>query len=276
MPDALCYCLDRRILQDVESLCAQYDIRVKSTLEYSTAFDWVKLRAFDCMVLDPNVPEPERMKLTEKLWMHDPATPVYVYDPNSELGERASDLVIEGLLPIAAGHARDRMSRLFDTLKKSGGRVSEPFRVLVVEDLDSPRDIVCSYIEGFGFGQVDGVESAREALRVLLEDPAKYSCVVTDMKMPEVTGKELIEQIRLHPKLQNLPVIVLTAYGTADTLIDCLKAGASGFLVKPPKRQDLLRELGRAMRITRNNESPRLTGQDEADLLRRIILDKGI
>ncbi len=276
MPDALCYCLDKRILQDVEGLCAGHDIRLKSSLEYSAAFDWAKLRAFDCLVLDPNVPEPERTKLTEKLWRHDPATPVYVYDPYSELGERASDLVLEGLLPIASGNARERLNRLLDTLKKSGGRTHEPFGVLVVEDLDSPRDIICTYIEAFGFGHVDGVGSANEALSVLIATPDKYSCVVTDMKMPQVTGKELIEQIRKHPKLQNLPVIVLTAYGTADTLIDCLKAGASGFLVKPPKRQDLLRELGRAMRIVRNKESPRLTGQEEADLLRRLLLDRGI
>lgn len=276
MPDILCYCPDRRILQDVEAICARYELRIKSTLDYATALDWAKLRGFDCVVWDPNVNEAERARLTELLWKHDPATSVYVYDPRGELGEKASELVIEGILPIAAGNARERLSRILDTVRKSGDRTKEPFRVLVVEDLDSPRDIVCSYIEGFGFGQVDGVSSAKEALAVLSADPSKYSCVVTDIRMPEVSGKELVEQVRRHPNLQNIPVIMLTAYGTADTLIECLKAGASGFLVKPPKRQDLLRELGRAMRIVRNQESPRLTGQDEADLLRRILTDKGL
>lgn len=276
MPDILCYCADKEILQGVEALCNANDLRFKSTLEYSSAIEWLKLKSFDCLVIDPNITEAERSKLSEKLWQQDPASAVYVYDPKGQLGDLSAEYVIEGLMPLSAGNAKERLNRIFQTLKKGGERTSGQFRVLVVEDLDSPRDIICSYIEGFGYGTVDGVSSANEALTVLTADPAKYSCIVTDIRMPNMTGKELIEQVRLHPKLQMLPIIVLTAYGTADTLVDCLKAGASGFLVKPPKRNDLMRELGRAMRIIQNQESPRLTGQEEADLLRKILLDRGI
>lgn len=275
MPDILCYCADKEILEGVEAMCNTHEIRFKSTFEFSKAMEWLKIKAFDCLVIDPNIDELERAKLSEKLWQQDPASAVYVYDPNGQLGERSAELVIEGLMPISAGNAAERLNRILQGIKK-GGENGVEFRVLVVEDLDSPRDIICSYIEGFGYGVVDGVSSAQEALKVLTAEPAKYSCIVTDIRMPNMTGKELLEQIRKHPKIKNLPVVMLTAYGTADMLVDCLKAGASGFLVKPPKRIDLMRELGRAMRIVQNKESPRLTGQEEAELLRKILLDRGL
>lgn len=275
MPDILCYCADTDILQAVESLCTANDVRLKSTIDFVTALEWVKLKPFDCIILDPHINEKERGSLAEQLWKHDPASAVYVFDPKGEIGERSTEFVVEGFVPLSAGNATERLNKIIQLLKKSGENKKEPFRVLVVEDLDSPRDIICSYIEGFGYGSVDGVSSAKEALHLLTTDPLKYACIVTDIRMPKMNGKELIEQIRKHPKILMLPVLVLTAYGTSDMLIDCLKAGATGFLVKPPKRLDLMRELGRAMRIAKNHESPRLTGQEEAELLRKILMDRG-
>jgi FixJ family two-component response regulator len=73
-----------------------------------------------------------------------------------------------------------------------------------------------------------------------------------------------------------LPVIVLTAHGTVDALVDCLKAGASGFLVKPPAAKDLQHELGRAKRIAEHQLSPRLATDNEADSIRQILEDRDL
>ncbi|NDC38575.1 MAG: response regulator [Proteobacteria bacterium] len=135
--------------------------------------------------------------------------------------------------------------------------------------------MICSFVETMGFGQVQGCRSAKEALSLLTTDPSAYFCVITDMRMPDISGEQLIEQIRRHPKLLHLPVIVLTAYGSADNLLGCLRAGASGFLVKPPKRSDMARELGRAYRIALREGSPRLASPDEVEALRGVLEQRG-
>src|SRR5690606_29971959 len=111
---------------------------------------------------------------------------------------------------------------------------------------------------------IKGVASAKEAITELTESPEGYHCVLTDVRMPEMTGRDLIEYMRGDQKLKTMPVIVLTAIGTIENLVDCLKAGASGFLVKPPKKDDILRELSRAFRIVAGGENPRLAEPEEA------------
>lgn len=276
MPNILCYCHDRIVLQEIEALCSAIDLRIKSTVDFSTATEWLKILSFEALIIEPFVIEQERGTLCEMLWQKNPSASAYMYDPTERSKDRSSEYVLEGLIPICSTNSRDRIKKILEHAKKTSDHFLDPFRVLVVEDLDSPRDIICSYIESFGFGTVDGVSSAKEALTALESKSGYYSCIVTDVKMPEVTGKELIELVRRHSQLQHLPIVVLTAYGTIDCLIDCLKAGASGFLVKPPKRRDLLKEISRAMRISRNKESPRLTSQEEAELVRNMLEQKGI
>jgi FixJ family two-component response regulator len=127
-----------------------------------------------------------------------------------------------------------------------------------------------------GFDYVEGKRSVKEAIAALEGEPEKFSCIVTDIRMPEVSGQKLIEFVRNHEKLKHIPIIALTAYGTVDILVECLKAGASGFLVKPPRKPDLSRELGRALRITTRGACPRLASHDEAEVLREILIDRGM
>jgi FixJ family two-component response regulator len=66
---------------------------------------------------------------------------------------------------------------------------------MVVDDLDSPRDIICSFVETMGFSQVQGCRSAKEALSLLTAEPERYFCIITDMRMPDVSGEQLIDRI---------------------------------------------------------------------------------
>jgi len=88
-------------------------------------------------------------------------------------------------------------------------------------------------------------------------------------------GWELIEKVRNEATLKHVPIIALTAYGTADNLMKCLQAGASGFLVKPPSKAQLSRELSRAKRIILNAENPRLVQPEDVDVMRDVLAEKG-
>jgi FixJ family two-component response regulator len=145
-----------------------------------------------------------------------------------------------------------------------------------VEDLESPRDIICVYLESLGFNDVSGVASAGEALALLEENPTKFSCVVTDIRMPQVSGAELIKKLRSDKRFSSLPIVVLTAYGTVDCLLDCLRNGASGFLVKPPKKSDMIREMGRAIRIRESGRHARLASAEEVEYVHDLLEKRGL
>ena len=57
-------------------------------------------------------------------------------------------------------------------------------------------------------------------------------------------------------------------------LIECLKVGASGFMVKPPRKKDLVREISRALRICRDHKDPRLASSEEAELVSELLLKR--
>lgn len=145
--------------------------------------------------------------------------------------------------------------------------------ICLVEDLDSPRFIISSYLEALSYGKVLGASGAHEAFNLLLAEPDSFFCVITDINMPEVSGIELIAKIRNTNETAHIPAIVLTSYGSMENLIECVKAGATGFLVKPPKKVALQTELEKAIRIIVNKQSPRICRPEDAHLLEHLLAD---
>ena len=78
-------------------------------------------------------------------------------------------------------------------------------------------------------------ENGSEALNLFKK--RKFDLVVTDMKMPEMTGIEVLQGVKkLSP---DVPVILITAYGTVSTAVEAMKEGAAEFIMKPFSLDDL-------------------------------------
>ncbi|MCC6954594.1 MAG: sigma-54-dependent Fis family transcriptional regulator, partial [Deltaproteobacteria bacterium] len=75
---------------------------------------------------------------------------------------------------------------------------------------------------------------------------AKPDLIVTDMKMPEMTGLELLAKVR-ESDLQ-VPVVLITAYGTINQAVEAMRNGAFDFITKPFSAEDLERVVGRALK----------------------------
>ena len=75
-----------------------------------------------------------------------------------------------------------------------------------------------------------------------------YDLVVTDLKMPNVSGLELLQALR-HRDSQT-PVIMMTAYGDVDTAVESMRLGAYDFIQKPFKLSDMRRQVAAALRAT--------------------------
>ena len=109
--------------------------------------------------------------------------------------------------------------------------------VLIVDDEDDIRELLELSLLRMGLG-CDAAGSVAEA-RACLERQ-RYRLCLTDMRLPDGDGFELVEYIQQH--LPGLPVAVITAFGSIDTAIRALKLGAFDFVTKPIELK-VLREL---------------------------------
>ncbi|HUC86277.1 MAG TPA: PAS domain S-box protein [Candidatus Acidoferrales bacterium] len=103
--------------------------------------------------------------------------------------------------------------------------------------------------------EVTSRTSAREAMALFLEDPARFDLIITDLTMPEMSGSELARQLRA--RRQDLPILLATGF-TADFNLDNLKAaGISEVLEKPVAMAALAGALQRVFPSSNNHEGGR-------------------
>ncbi len=100
--------------------------------------------------------------------------------------------------------------------------------ILVVDDEEHQRKVLGGFLRKRGFG-VDAAGGADEALRAV--SSRAVDLVLTDLRMPGRDGVQLLDAI--HGINPELPVIVMTAYGTVASAVDAMKRGAADYLTKP-------------------------------------------
>jgi len=114
--------------------------------------------------------------------------------------------------------------------------------VLVVDDEEKLRRVVELQLKTAGF-EVEQAGSAEEALK--LTDGADV--ILTDLRLPGISGLELLAKLRRQDS--HTPVIVMTAFGSIETAVDAMKAGAVDFLPKPFSLDHLMTVINKALEI---------------------------
>lgn len=142
--------------------------------------------------------------------------------------------------------------------------------ILVVDDKEMMRDSVCSVLRRAGMTAL-AASSGPEALdRVAVQRP---DVLVSDLKMPGMNGVELLAQVRRID--DELPVILMTAFGSVQTAVEAMKLGAFDYLTKPFEGDELLIGVKRALqhaKLKRENAVLRAQGsQAEVEPSGRIV-----
>lgn len=120
---------------------------------------------------------------------------------------------------------------------------SEKARILIVDDEPQMLGAMESVLLRVGH-QVQKCSNGLDALQTI--EGSVPDIVISDMKMPEMSGADLLEKIReRHPRL---PVVMITAYGTIQQAVDAMKNGAFDFLTKPFSAEELEEVVNRAVR----------------------------
>ena len=131
--------------------------------------------------------------------------------------------------------------------------------VFIVDDDEAVRSSLRLLLKSVGL-----VPSALASAREFLDkyDPAQPGCLVLDVRMPEMSGLELQEQLNLKGAV--LPVIFITGHGDVPMAVEAMQAGACDFLQKPFRDQDLIDRIQRALDKDRTNRA----ALDERTLIR--------
>lgn len=112
-----------------------------------------------------------------------------------------------------------------------------PKTVMTVDDSASMRQMVSFTLKRAGHDVVEACDG-KDALTKIGGQPVHM--IITDLNMPNMDGFELIRQVRSKPQYMCVPIIMLTTESQGDKVKEGKAAGATGWIVKPFKAEDLL------------------------------------
>jgi len=122
--------------------------------------------------------------------------------------------------------------------------------VAIIDDDESIRKALVRMLGGAGM-EVLAFSSAKEFLAVV--ETERVSCVVSDLRMPEIDGLHL--QSALAERMPDVSLVFVTGHGDVPSTVQAMKSGAVDFLEKPVKRADLLEAIARATKRTHRAEA---------------------
>jgi DNA-binding NtrC family response regulator len=117
-------------------------------------------------------------------------------------------------------------------------------RILVVDDETPVREMLQRGLTQMGGFSVEVAQNGLEAVERIEKD--LFDLVLTDLMMPEMNGMELLKMIKgTRPEV---PVIMMTAYGSIETAVEAMKMGADDYITKPVDFNDLLLHISRTQK----------------------------
>ena len=118
-------------------------------------------------------------------------------------------------------------------------------KILVVDDESLMREFLAESLLSQGY-EVDAAENGVKALDFINAD--SYDVILTDYKMPKVTGMEVLKRAR--EKMPDCKVVVMTAYGTVENAVEAMKIGAFDYITKPFSLDEIVLLVKRALEFT--------------------------
>lgn len=119
---------------------------------------------------------------------------------------------------------------------------STPAKILVVEDDDAMRELLVDEIGEAGY-QVLEASGGREGVELARREPVEL--VITDLRMPDLDGFDLVRDIRASPGSPH--IVMITAFGSIQSAIKAVKLGAYDYITKPFEIEELLLVIDKAL-----------------------------
>jgi len=133
--------------------------------------------------------------------------------------------------------------------------------LLVVDDDELQHRIIASALRDENYNLLSAYNGAG-AMTILLK--TRPDLILMDFNMPDFYGLEVLDRIRNYRHISGVPIIMITSERKKNVVIDCLAAGAIGFIVKPFTRELLLLKVKAALRTNFPDDTPQ--DEDSVDL----------
>ncbi len=137
-------------------------------------------------------------------------------------------------------------------------------RILIVDDSTTTLEVLQRNLSGAGYTVFTAID-ASQAIRIL--EDTELELVITDLKMPKVSGMDLIRHIR--ENFKDTEVMMITGYPSIEGAVNAIKTGAEEFLAKPFTDEELFAAVERAL------QKLRLRRSGDTRLAREVPLHKG-
>jgi DNA-binding NtrC family response regulator len=125
-------------------------------------------------------------------------------------------------------------------------------RILIIDDDPHFLRVLQRILTGEKF-TVTATSDSCEAIELLRSN--SFNLAICDLRMPECDGLNLLQSIRTQGS--EIPVIILTAYGEVDTYLEAMNAGATEYLNKPIKSEELVRVVRHCLRRGNHRRNPK-------------------
>ena len=127
--------------------------------------------------------------------------------------------------------------------------MSEKAHLLIIDDEKNYLLVLQTLLEDEGYA-VTAISDPETALAFL--DESEVDVVVTDMKMPKVTGREVLERVKKN--WPYIPVLIMTAFGSIESAVEVMKYGAFDYITKPFSLNELTARVAAHLRRDERNK----------------------
>jgi HAMP domain-containing protein/signal transduction histidine kinase/CheY-like chemotaxis protein len=222
------------------------------------AIDLVNREEFDCIILDYTLPDISGTDLLQQVSSaKNEMTPVIVYSAKdfnkaelNNVNRNSSSHIVKGvnsieyLLEETISHVHinhkdlaPEKRRIIENIRNKEDILTGK-NILIVDDDVRNLFALTTVFERFSINAITA-ESGKEAIKILADNP-KIEMVLMDIMMPEMDGYETTQKIRREHKNSTLPIIAVTAKAMKGDRQKCIEAGASDYITKPVKVDQLL------------------------------------
>ena len=122
-------------------------------------------------------------------------------------------------------------------------------KILIVDDSTTMRKIIKNTLKRIGYRDVIEAENGAIALTRLKLHP-EVNFIISDWNMPEMTGLQLVQNVKSSEKWKDIPILMVTTRAVKDDIIKAMKSGVSNYVVKPFTAEILKEKIEKIMGAT--------------------------
>jgi len=114
-------------------------------------------------------------------------------------------------------------------------------KILVVDDSQIFRESLKKILAEFGYQDIQEAVDGQDALAKLIK--GKVDLILLDWEMPNLSGLEVLKNIRSAEKTKEVPVIMCTSHSDKKSIVEAMRAGVNGYILKPFEKETIREKL---------------------------------